>query len=224
MDRAGPAASIEGTEQMEGPTMGLRGRSALLIIDMQNDFLPGGALGISEGDVILPKINAYIRLFESRGLPIIATRDWHPPETTHFKSRGGLWPVHCVQGTSGAEFHPDLALPPGTIILSKGMGPEEDAYSAFQARDEQGRGLAELLRARGISHLYICGLALDYCVKFSGLDASREGFGFTVLIDATRAVNLKIHDAERAIEELVRAGAELTTFERLSRSPEEERE
>lgn len=196
--------------------MTLKRKSALVIVDMQNDFLPGGALAIPQGDAILPKVNAYIALFEKRGLPIIATRDWHPPETTHFQVKGGVWPIHCVQGTPGAAFHPDLALPEGAVIVSKGMGADEDAYSAFQARDAEGRALPDVLRAMGVRHLYIGGLALDYCVKFTGLDAAREGFGCTVLLDATRAVNLQVHDAELALEELVRAGAEITVFERLT--------
>lgn len=196
--------------------MTIKRKSALVMVDMQNDFLPGGALSIPEGDAILPKVNAYIALFEKRGLPIIATRDWHPPETTHFQVKGGVWPVHCVQDTPGAAFHPDLALPDAAIIVSKGMGADEDAYSAFQARDAQGRPLPELLRAMGIRHLYIGGLALDYCVKFTGLDARREGFGCTVLLDATRAVNLRVHDAELALEELVRAGADVAVIESLT--------
>lgn len=196
--------------------MAIKRKSALVIVDMQKDFLPGGALAIPQGDAILPKVNAYLEVFEMRGLPIIATRDWHPPETTHFQVKGGVWPVHCVQGTPGAAFHPDLALPDDAIIVSKGMGAEEDAYSAFQARDAEGRALPDVLRALGVRHLYIGGLALDYCVKFTGLDACREGFGCTVLLDATRAVNLQVHDAEVALEELVRAGAEVAVFERLS--------
>ncbi len=121
--------------------MSIKRKSALVIVDMQNDFLPGGALAIPQGDAILPKVNAYLELFERRGLPIIATRDWHPPETTHFQVKGGVWPIHCVQGTPGAEFHPDLALPDKTIGRVQGDGADEDAYSAFQARDAQGRPL-----------------------------------------------------------------------------------
>lgn len=196
--------------------MAIERKSALVIVDMQNDFLPGGALAIPQGDAILPKVNAYIALFEKQGLPIIATRDWHPPETTHFQVKGGIWPIHCVQGSPGAAFHPDLRLPEGVILVSKGMGAEEDAYSAFQARDDQGRALPDVLRALGVEHVYIGGLALDYCVKFTGLDAAREGFGCTVLLDATRAVNLQVHDAELALEDLVRAGADVAVFERLA--------
>jgi nicotinamidase/pyrazinamidase len=187
----------------------------LLVVDIQNDFCPGGALSIPEGDRIIPRLNAYVRLFREAGRPIIATRDWHPQSTTHFRSGGGLWPVHCVAGTPGAEFHPAFELPEGALVVSKGMGDREDAYSAFQARDGLGTLLPELLRDMGVEHIYVSGLALDYCVKFTALDAVRDGFGVTVLIDATRAVNVSVHDAELAIEEIVRVGAELAVFEQL---------
>jgi len=192
--------------------------SALLIIDMQVDFCPGGALAVPEGDQIVPKLNDYIRLFRAAHRPILASRDWHPPETTHFRTQGGPWPPHCIQGTPGAAFHPDLALPQDVIIISKGMGAAEDAYSAFQARDTEGRLLEERLRALGVEHLYIGGLALDYCVKASALDAVAKGFRTTVLVDATRAVNIKPHDGELAIEELLRAGVDLATIETLARN------
>lgn len=189
--------------------------SALLIVDVQNDFCPGGALAVPEGDAIIPKLNAYIRLFAESGRPIVASRDWHPPETTHFVSGGGPWPPHCVQNTPGAAFHPALALPKEALIVSKGMGAQEDAYSAFDARDEAGRPLGEHLRRMGVRHLYVAGLALDYCVKASALDAVRQGLAATVLLDATRAVNVQPHDAELAIEELLRQGVGLTVFEQL---------
>ena len=195
--------------------MPIKANSALLIVDMQNDFCPGGALPVSEGDSIVPRLNAYIRLFRELGRPIVASRDWHPPQTTHFVPQGGPWPPHCIQNTAGARFHPDLALPPDALIFSKGMGDQEDAYSAFQARDDQGRSLADRLRALGLEHLYVGGLALDYCVKASALDAIAQGLGATLLVDATRAVNVNPHDAELALEELVRAGVELATIERL---------
>ena len=195
--------------------MPIKPNAALLIVDMQNDFCPGGALPVSEGDSIVPRLNAYIRLFRQAGRPIIASRDWHPTQTTHFLSQGGPWPAHCVQNTSGAQFYPDLDLPEDVLVVSKGMGAEEDAYSAFQARDDQGRSLGERLRALGVKHLYVGGLALDYCVRASALDASRQGVGATLLIDATRAVNVHPHDGELAVEELVRSGVELATIETL---------
>lgn len=183
--------------------------SALLIVDVQNDFLPGGALAVPEGDAVIPPLNALAAQFAAAGRPVIASRDWHPPVTTHFQTHGGQWPPHCVQGTPGAAFPDTLRLPPGTLIVSKGMGADEDAYSAFQARDEQGRPLAELLRERGVRHLYVGGLATDYCVQASVLDALAHGFRVTVLEDAIRAVNLQPHDGARALEKMRAAGAEI---------------
>lgn len=184
-------------------------KSALLIVDVQNDFIPGGALPVPEGDRVVPVINEYARQFHAAGRPIFASRDWHPPVTRHFKEHGGVWPVHCVQGTRGAEFHPDLALPPETIVVSKGMDPNEDSYSAFDGRDEQGRDLATLLRERGVEHLYVAGLATDYCVKHTALDARRLGFRVTLLADAVRGVDVQPGDSERAIEEMRQAGVEV---------------
>jgi len=119
---------------------------ALLIIDVQNDFCPGGALAVPEGDKIVPVLNRYIELFLSKGLPIFASRDWHPEKTKHFKDFGGLWPKHCIQKTRGAEFHPGLKLPDKIIILSKGMDPEKDSYSVFQGADSQGKSFLNLLK------------------------------------------------------------------------------
>ncbi len=196
--------------------MALQSHSALLVVDMQRDFMPGGALPVPDGDAIIPKVNAYIAQFRMAGAPIFASRDWHPPETTHFQAQGGPWPPHCIQGTPGAEFHPQLKLPENVVIGSKGMDPEEDAYSAFQARGlEEDRALDAYLKAHGVEHLYVLGLALDYCVKWSALDAVRDGLEVTVLIDATRAVNVAPHDAEETIETLVRAGVHLETIETL---------
>lgn len=190
---------------------------ALLVVDMQVDFCPGGALPVSAGDEIVPRLNAYIGLFRKADRPILASRDWHPEQTTHFVTQGGAWPPHCVQGTEGAAFHPYLLLPANALILSKGMGADEDAYSAFEARDDEGRSLVYHLHALQVGHLYVGGLALDFCVKASALDAAREGLSATLLIDATRAVNLDPHDAELAVEELVRWGVQLATFEALAR-------
>ena len=195
--------------------MPIKANSALLIVDVQNDFCPGGALPIPEGDSLVPKLNAYIRLFRELDRPIVASRDWHPPQTTHFVTQGGPWPPHCVQDTPGARFHRDLALPEDALVVSKGMGAQEDAYSAFQARDDRGRPLAERLRALGVEHVYVGGLALDYCVITSALDAVAQGLGATLLIDATRAVNVNPHDGELALEELVRSGVGLATIEML---------
>jgi len=192
-------------------------RKALVLVDVQNDFLPGGALAVPEGDRIIPVLNRYIELFHRAGLPIYATRDWHPERTRHFQAYGGLWPPHCVQGTRGAEFHPDLKLPPETIIISKGMDPNEDSYSGFQGRTDEGRTFAEELRARGIEHLYIGGVATDYCVRHTVLDARREGFRVTVLEDAIRGVDRAPGDSDRARHEMAAAGAAFARWEDVAR-------
>ena len=190
-------------------------RSALVIVDMQYDFLPGGSLPVPGGDDIIATLNRYIGIFEKNGSPILATRDWHPSQTTHFQAQGGVWPVHCVQGTHGAEFHADLRLPPSTIVISKGMGATEDAYSGFQGADQSGRPLATILRELGVTHLYIGGVATDYCTVSTTLAGLTEGFHVIVLLDTIRGINLKPGDIENAIADMVRNGAEVTTIERL---------
>lgn len=183
--------------------------SALLLVDVQNDFCPGGSLPVADGDQVVPVLTRYADRFREADRPIFASRDWHPARTTHFKDHGGVWPVHCVQGTRGADFHPDLRLPDETIVVSKGMGPEEDSYSAFEARDEDGRPLAQHLADRGVRRLYLGGLATDYCVKHSTLDARRLGFEVILLGDAIRGVDVEPGDAERALDEMREAGATL---------------
>jgi nicotinamidase/pyrazinamidase len=192
--------------------MDARANKALLVVDVQNDFCPDGALGVPGGDRIVPVLNKYIELFRKRGLPVYFTRDWHPPVTVHFKPYGGQWPPHCVQGTKGAEFHPGLKMPPQAVVMSKGDDPEQESYSAFSGHDEKGRGLAEVLKSDGITHFYIGGLATDYCVRQSALDAFREGFEVTVLIDAVRGVDVTPGDSERALEEIKGKGAKFSTL------------
>ena len=191
-------------------------KAALVVVDLQNDFMPGGALGVPGGDEVLPVVNRYIEKFQAAGLPIYATRDWHPPVTRHFREHGGVWPPHCVQGTRGAEFHPDLKLPADAIVVSKGMDPTQDSYSCFDALEADGTPLAESLRRRGVERLYIGGLATDYCVRYSVMSAVKEGFRTTVLLDASRGVNLNPHDSEKAIEDMVRVGANVATIERVT--------
>lgn len=181
-------------------------RPALLVVDVQNDFCPGGALGVPEGDRIIPRINRTIKLFVRRGLPVLATRDWHPRVTRHFKEFGGAWPPHCVQGTKGARFHPKLTLPEGAVILSKGMDPDQDSYSGFQALSLQGRDLESVIRDLGIDEVFLCGLATDYCVRATVLDALRRGLRVRVLGDAIRGVDLHPGDSERAVKEMRQAG------------------
>ncbi|MHB2018728.1 MAG: bifunctional nicotinamidase/pyrazinamidase [Candidatus Xenobia bacterium] len=203
---ASPASAPEPLGSSRTPT--LRG-SALLIIDVQNDFCPGGSLAVPEGDRVVPELNAAIDLYHQAGRPVIASRDWHPRQTTHFAQWGGKWPPHCVQGTVGAAFHAALQLPPEAIVVSKGTAPDADSYSAFEARTEGGEMLAELLRRLGVHHLQVGGLATDYCVKSSVLDARHAGFSVEVLTRAVRGVELQPGDSARALEAMEAAGARL---------------
>ena len=193
---------------------------ALLVVDVQNDFCPGGALGIEGGDKIVPVINKYIDFFLRKGLPVFFTRDWHPSETSHFEKFGGVWPEHCIEGTRGAEFHPDLKLPEDAAIVSKGMDPGKDSYSAFQAEDPGGMRLPQLLKNAGVEEIYIAGLATDYCVKETSLDALRAGLKVKVLTDAIKGVDLNPGDSEKALKEMAEAGAEKMTFKELLKRPE----
>lgn len=195
---------------------GKSGKRALLIVDVQNDFCPSGALAVHEGDKIVPLINRYIVLFRSSGLPVYLSRDWHPPVTVHFKPFGGAWPPHCVQGTKGAEFNPDLEVPEDAVIITKGDTPDEDNYSAFGGHDEGGRRLAEALRAEGVTELFVGGLATDYCVKQTVLDGLTHGFKVTVLMDAVKGVDLTPGDSWRAVEEAKRNGAGITSMDEIT--------
>ena len=178
-------------------------RRALVVVDVQNDFCPGGALAVERGDEVVAPLNRLISEFLERGEPVYKSRDWHPRTTKHFAEFGGTWPVHCVQDTRGAAFHPRLLDDPRVEVVSKGTG-DEDSYSAFD-----GTTLAEDLRRRGVREVWVGGLATDYCVKNTVLDALREGFRVRALTEAMRAVNLKPGDGERAVEEMRRAGAEI---------------
>jgi nicotinamidase/pyrazinamidase len=191
-------------------------RSALLIVDVQNDFCRGGALAVPGGDRVVPALNRYTAHAEARGWPIYASRDWHPAVTSHFKAYGGEWPPHCVQETTGANFHPDLRLPASTIVVSKGESAERPGYSAFDGRTVDGGTLAADLAARGIDHLYVGGLATDYCVKHSVLDALRCGLKVTVLDDAIAGVEVHEGDSARALAEMTAAGAQIVAEARLT--------
>jgi nicotinamidase/pyrazinamidase len=192
--------------------------SALLIVDVQNDFCPGGALGVAGGDDIIPLINRYIELFEGERLPIIASRDWHPRVTKHFKEFGGIWPAHCVQGSNGAMFREGLRLPHDSLVFSKGMDPERDDYSALHARSDAGTLLPEFLTKEGIRRLYVCGLATDYCVRQTALEGIRQGFVINVLVDAIGGVDLQPGDSERALAEIKAAGATFAILDELDRN------
>jgi len=194
----------------------MNNKSALFIVDVQNDFCAGGSLEVPGGDEVVPVLNKYIERFSRAHRPIFASRDWHPEKTIHFKEYGGPWPPHCIQGTKGAEFHPDLRLPAETEIISAGMEYESHGYSAFEGVDSQGRDLATALREEGIEALYVGGIATDYCVIHTVLDALKESFRVTLLEDAIRGVDEK--GSVDAIEQMVKAGAELATFQDVERA------
>lgn len=184
---------------------------ALLIIDVQRDFCSGGSLAVPEGEKIVPVLNRYIQLFLQKKLPIIASRDLHPEKTKHFKKFGGLWPQHCVRGTKGAEFHPDLKLPENTIIITKGEDPEKDSYSVFQGFDPSGKTFKNTLKDLNVTQLFVGGLATDYCVKESVLDALDSGFEVSLLVDAIKGVKGKT--SLEAIEKMAEKGAVKMTYE-----------
>jgi len=171
---------------------------ALIVVDVQNDFCPGGALAVPDGDRVVPVLNALLR---RAGLLAVATRDWHPPDHCSFVTQGGPWPVHCVAGTPGAEFHPYLDRGQIGHVVSKATARDAEAYSGFQGTD-----LAAFLRGRGVRRLFVGGLATDYCVKATALDGRTEGFEVFLLTDAIRAVVVKPGDGDRAIAEMQAAG------------------
>ena len=182
--------------------------SALLVVDVQNDFCTGGTLAVPGSDTVVEVLNQHLRTAAERGLTIYASRDWHPPRTSHFKDFGGEWPVHCVQGSRGAEFHPALQLPPGTIVVTKGDHADAHGYSAFEGLTPDGAPLLDDLRRRGVTHLYVGGLATDYCVRASVLDARSAGLAVTVLDDGIAGVDVRPGDSDRAREEMRARGAE----------------
>ncbi len=182
---------------------------ALLIVDVQNDFCAGGALEVAHGNDVIPVLNRLAAHMSALGFPVYASRDWHPSKSRHFAINGGAWPVHCVAGTEGARLHPDLDLPPGTLIVTKGIGLDDDGYSDFEGEIAGRGGLLADLRARGVTDLIVGGLATDYCVRATALDARKEGFGVTVVTDAIRPVDVKPGDGPRALEEMKAAGVRL---------------
>jgi nicotinamidase/pyrazinamidase len=189
--------------------------SALLIVDVQNDFCPGGALGVPDGDRVVEPLSRVAERLSEAGVPVFASRDWHPAVTRHFREYGGTWPPHCVQGSRGADFHPGLRLPADTMVISKGIDPDRDSYSAFEGVREDGATLASCLAALDVGHIYIGGLATDYCVRSSALDAVRAGLRVTVLTDCVAGVDLKPGDSALALEEMVRAGVRLATVDAI---------
>lgn len=194
-------------------TIELNEGDALLLVDVQNDFLPGGKLAVAGGDEIVPVLNRYIALFEHAALSVFATRDWHPADHCSFTAQGGIWPSHCVAGSEGAAFPAALRLPALAVVISKATTPQVDAYSGFQETD-----LATRLRSLDVARLFIGGLATDYCVLNTVNDALKNGFEVVLLLDAIRAVNLAPDDGKTAIEEMIRRGARTTDLSFISRS------
>jgi nicotinamidase/pyrazinamidase len=186
---------------------------ALIVVDVQNDFCPGGALAVPDGDRVVPVLNWYLERAARSGIRVYASRDWHPAETAHFTTHGGPWPAHCVQGTVGAAFHPDLRLPASAAIVTKGIGVTDEGYSAFEGRLADGRALAVDLRAHGVTTVYVGGLATDYCVLQTALSARREGFDTVWLSDASLPVEVRAGDGQRAADAMAQAGVRTATLE-----------
>lgn len=181
---------------------------ALLIVDVQNDFLPGGALAVEQGDAVIPALNRYIDAFVTRGLPVVATRDWHPEAHCSFREQGGPWPPHCRANTEGAEFARQLGLPADATVISKATTPDQDAYSGFQGTD-----LDQRLQAAGVRRLYVGGLATDYCVLNTVRDARRLGYEVMLLADAIRPVDVQPGDGQRAEADMLDLGAHRFTLD-----------
>lgn len=187
-----------------GRRLGLREGDALIVIDIQRDFLPGGSMAIFAGDKVVGPLNAYIAAFDAHGLPIFLTRDWHPANHCSFKNARGRWPPHCMQGTPGAQWPAELKIPAQARIVSKGTDARIEAYSGFS-----GTSLLPILQELGVRRLFIGGLATDYCVHDTVMDARLHGFEVVVLADAIRGVNAEPGDETRSIREMLSRGATL---------------
>lgn len=185
------------------PPFDFQSRDALLIVDVQNDFCPGGALPVNDGDRIVPEINEWIAKAQRRGIPVMASRDWHPKHHPSFAEEGGDWPPHCIQDSDGARFHPDLSLPPDTLVVTKGVRLDKDQYSAFADT-----GLDVFCRSRDIARIFICGLALDVCVQASALDAVAAGL--TTVLISTATLPVDPHSVPTVRDRLEQAGILLT--------------
>ncbi len=188
-------------------------KQALIVVDIQRDFCPGGALPVADGDKIIPAVNELIRAFESGGLPVFLTRDWHPKNHVSFKAYGGVWPPHCVQNTPGASFHPSLAIPSDAEVVDKGTLRTDDTYSNFQGTD-----LAQKLHNLRVERIYVVGLATDYCVMNTVVDGVARGFETYVITDCVRGVNVKPTDSATAMRTMVSRGARQITSDRLLKS------
>ncbi len=184
---------------------------ALIVVDVQNDFLPGGSLAVPRGDEVVAPLNHYAAAFAAKNLPIYATRDWHPTNHCSFQARGGPWPPHCVAESAGAQFAPGLKLPSQTTVISKATTADKDAYSGFEGTDLDAR-----LRAQGVKRVFVGGLATDYCVLNTVRDARKLGYDVRLLTDAIRAVNVKSDDGRDAEDEMRRLGAQSLALDRLT--------
>jgi nicotinamidase/pyrazinamidase len=184
---------------------------ALIIVDVQNDFLPGGALAVPQGAAIMAPLGLYAQRFDRHALPVFATRDWHPPDHCSFREQGGPWPPHCVAGTAGAELAATLETPRDATLVSKGTSPHADAYSGFEGTD-----LLQQLQELRVQRVFVGGLATDYCVKATTLDARAAGFEVFVLTDAIRAVDVHPGDGERALADMERHGVRPLRLELLA--------
>lgn len=177
---------------------------ALVVADVQRDFLPGGALAVPHGDEVIPALNHHVARWRAQGLPVFLIRDWHPADHCSFRARGGPWPPHCIAGTAGAAFDPRLDVPPSATVISKGTHRDREAYSAFE-----GTQLDAQLRAAGVRRIFVGGLATEYCVLGTVRDGLAHGFDVVVLADGIRAIDVRPGDGRRAEEEMVRGGATL---------------
>ncbi len=188
-------------------------QKALIIVDLQNDFCPGGALAVPEGDKVVPVIQSWVNQFHQEREVIVTTQDAHPAHHISFHERGGPWPPHCIEGTVGFRLHPDLWLPADTPRFHKGFDLNRDAYSGFEARLSEGGArtlpLAAFLHQEGVTDVYVAGLATDYCVRATVLDAIKAGFKTWVIADGVRGVDVHSGDSDRALVEMARHGAEL---------------
>ena len=202
-----------GKQAME--KMDVKEGDALLVVDVQNCFLPGGSLGVPGGDAVISPLNAAIAVFTRRELPVFFSRDWHPADHCSFREQGGPWPVHCVQDTDGASFAPSLQRPEGSTIVSKATVRGKDEYSAMGAKDAEGNTLDKVLRKIGAKRIFAGGLATDYCVLNTVRDALGLGYEVYVLVDAIRAVDVNPGDGERAVKEMGGRGATMITTEML---------
>lgn len=188
--------------------LNLNNKDVLIVADMQKDFLPGGALPVKDGDQLIPVINDYIAIFKPAKAKIVASKDWHPANHISFVQQGGPWPPHCVQGSEGATFHLDLKIPDDVYVVSKATDPKKEAYSVFD-----GTGLTEKLESWGVRRVFISGLATDYCIVNSALDARKLGLEVVVLADATRGIDVHPGDVEKAFQTMAEAGATQATLE-----------